>query len=279
MLAPAGGAALQSRRLPPASRRTRLAPAAFCAGALLLAPAHSRAQAQDHQYGAAEIQAGARLYFAQCQLCHGENGERVAGVDLRRGQFRRVSSDEEIRRVIANGTAQGSGMPPSALQPAELDALVAYIRAGFDTGGTAVKVGDARRGRELFAGKGQCGSCHRVDGLGPRVAPDLSDIGAQRPPAAIQRSLLEPSRAMWPINRPVRAVTRDGRTVRGRRLNEDTFTVQLIDDQERLVSLEKSELREFEAARDSEMPSFAGKLSAEELAALLAYLLSLKGKP
>jgi mono/diheme cytochrome c family protein len=62
-------------------------------------------------------------------------------------------------------------------------------------------------------------------------------------------------------------------------LNEDTFTVQLIDDQERLVSLEKSELREFEAARDSEMPSFAGKLSAEELADLLAYLLSLKGKP
>ena len=35
---------------------------------------------------------------------------------------------------------------------------------------------------------------------------------------------------MMPINRPVRIVTKDGRTITGRRLNEDTYTVQLIDD-------------------------------------------------
>jgi hypothetical protein len=82
---------------------------------------------------------------------------------------------------------------------------------------------------------------------------------------------------MLPINRPVRIVTRDGRTIRGRRLNEDTFTVQLIDENERLLSLAKSEIREFEAGTASPMPSFAGKLTGEEIADLLAYLVSLRG--
>jgi putative heme-binding domain-containing protein len=168
-------------------------------------------------------------------------------------------------------------MPPFKLQPAELDALVAFIRAGFDVSGTAVKVGHAGRGQALFEGKGGCTACHRVNGKGPRVAPDLSDVGAVRTPAALQTAILDPTKAMWPINRPVRAVTRDGRTIRGRRLNEDTLTVQLIDEQERLVSLVKTDLREYEVSRTSSMPSMAGKLTSDEVADLVAYLLSLKG--
>jgi putative heme-binding domain-containing protein len=119
--------------------------------------------------------------------------------------------------------------------------------------------------------------CHRVKGAGVRTAPDLTDIGAIRQPSAIQRSLLTPTAAMLPINRPVRIVMRDGRAIRGRRLNEDTFTVQLIDENERLLSLAKSEIREFEAGTASPMPSFAGKLTGEEIADLLAYLVSLRG--
>ena len=83
---------------------------------------------------------------------------------------------------------------------------------------------------------------------------------------------------MLPINRPVRAVTRDGRTIRGRRLNEDTYTVQLIDEQERLVSLVKADLREFEVSTTSSMPSYETTLTADELADVIAYLLSLKGR-
>jgi putative heme-binding domain-containing protein len=168
-------------------------------------------------------------------------------------------------------------MPAFKLQPSEVDGLIAFIRAGLDVSGTAVKVGHAKRGQALFEGKGACVTCHRVDGKGPRLAPDLSDIGAIRTPAALQRSLLEPTKAMLPINRPVRAVTRDGRTIRGRRLNEDTFTIQLIDEQERLVSLVKADLREYELATSSPMPAMAGKLTDEELADLVGYLLSLKG--
>ena len=111
-------------------------------------------------------------------------------------------------------------------------------------------------------GKGGCGACHRIGAVGPRFAPDLSDIGAVRPAAALLRSVRDPSSQMMPINRPVRAVTRDGRTINGRRLNEDTYTVQLIDDHEHLVSLVKSELREYTILTSSPMPSFGARLTA-----------------
>jgi len=248
--------------------------------ALAVPPGRLLAQrpAQDHpgQYGAQDIEAGSRLYAGQCTLCHGPNGDLVAGADLRRGLFRRSVSDEDLARVITNGIP-AAGMPGFKLQPAEVDGLIAFIRAGFDLSGTAVKVGHAGRGQTIFEGKGGCTSCHRVNGKGPRVAPDLSDIGALRSPAALQRSLVDPTTAMLPINRPVRAVTRDGKTIRGRRLNEDTFTVQLIDEQERLVSLVKAELREYELATSSPMPSFARTLTPDEQSDLVAYLLSLKG--
>src|SRR5947199_342345 len=85
----------------------------------------------------------------------------------------------------------------------------------------------------------QCTRCHRVDAQGSRVAPNLSDIGATRSAGMLLRSLTEPNSQMMPINRPVRAVTRDGKVINGRRLNEDTYTVQLLDDQEKLLSLTK----------------------------------------
>ena len=238
----------------------------------------AQSSTQDHpgQYSAQDIEAGSRLYASQCALCHGQNGDGVAGVDLRRGQFRRATSDEDIRNVITNGIP-GAGMPAFRFQNSELDGLIAFIRAGFDVSGTAVRVGNAERGRAIFEGKGECATCHRVHGKGPRVAPDLSDIGAIRTPAALQRSLVDPTRAMLPINRPVRIVTKDGRTIRGRRLSEDTHTVQVIDDQERLVSLEKANLREYELATVSPMPSYATRLTSDELADVVAYLLSLKG--
>ena len=237
-----------------------------------------QASSQDHpgQYSAIDIETGSRLYAGQCALCHGPNGELVAGVDLRRGRFRRALSDEELGRVIRTGIPD-AGMPGFTLQPSEVDGLIAFIRAGFDLRATAVKVGHAQRGQALFEGKGGCAACHRVNGKGPRVAPDLSDIGAVRSPAALQRSVLDPTSAMLPINRPVRAVTRDGRTFRGRRLNEDTYSVQLIDEQERLVSLDKADLREYEVGTSSPMPSFAKMFNGDEIADLVAYLLSLKG--
>ena len=110
------------------------------------------------------------------------------------------------------------------------------------------------------------------------MAPDLSEIGALRQAGQLYRSLTDPVSQMMPINRPVRIVTRDGKTINGRRLNEDTYTVQILDDQERLVSFDKTDLREFTILTTSLMPSYKDQLSADDLADLVAYLLSLKGR-
>jgi putative heme-binding domain-containing protein len=258
-------------------RQFGLASALICAG-LAFAGAQDRAlaQTQGQQYSAAQIQAGYRLYASQCALCHGQNGNTVQGVDLPRQQFKRVTTDQDIRNTVTNGNAT-AGMPPFKLEPNELDGIVAYIRSGFDLSATPFKVGDAGRGKAVFDGKGGCAACHRVNGKGALTAPDLSDIGSLRQPAAIQRSLLEPTKGMVPMNRPLRVVTNDGRTIRGRRLNEDTYTVQLIDQNEHLLSLMKADIREYELGTASDMPSFSGKLSEDELADLLAYLVSLRG--
>ena len=238
-----------------------------------LEPASAQASG-DHQYTSADIEVGSRVYAADCRLCHGANGGRVDGVDLQLGQFRRPLSDDDLRQVITTGVSNAR-MPAFDLRQDELDGIVAYIRAGFDPSGVAVKVGDAARGQALFEGTGDCASCHRVNGHGPRTAPDLSDIGAVRTPAALQRALLDPASALLPINRPVRAVTRDGRTIRGRRLNEDTYTVQLIDSEDRLVSLIKSDLVEYEVSRTPIMNPTT--LSSDEVADVIGYLLSLRG--
>ena len=169
-------------------------------------------------------------------------------------------------------------MPPFKLQPAELDGLVAFIRAGFDVSGMVVKIGDAGRGKALFDGKGACGTCHRVNGKGPRVAPDLSDIGGARSPAQLYRSLTDPVTQMMPINRPVRILTRDGRTIRGRRINEDTFTVQLIDEQERLLSLDKADIRELSSRKPHRCLRLRRSRKTNWRMSSL-YLLSLKGQP
>lgn len=234
------------------------------------------AQAANQEYDKASIQTGYKLYAAQCALCHANNGDGVQGVNLQRQQFRRASSDSDIKATVTTGVPS-AGMPPFQFQPAELDAVVAYIRSGFDLSGAPFTVGDAQRGKAVYDGKGGCAACHRVRGNGPRSAPDLTDIGVMRRPATIQRTILEPTAVMQPIHRPVRIVMRDGRTILGRRLNEDSQSVQLIDKQERLVSLLKADIREFEVSMTSEMPSYAGRLSDEEVADLLAYLLSLRG--
>lgn len=228
----------------------------------------------DHQYTSEAIQAGSRVYAQQCALCHGPTGETVDGVNLRLGQFRSARSDDDLRQVITAGAAEGR-MPAFDLRTEELDGVIAYIRAGFDPDGVAVRIGDPIRGKAIYEGKGGCVFCHRINGRGPRVAPDLSDIGALRTPAVLQRNLIAPDEALLPINRPVRIVTRNEETIVGRRLNEDTYTVQLIDSEERLRSLLKTDIVSFEISdTPTKVPT---TLTSEEVADVVGYLLTLRG--
>ncbi|MYA66501.1 MAG: c-type cytochrome [Gammaproteobacteria bacterium] len=243
--------------------------------AMLALPPLARPQAVgDHQYTSEAIELGSRIYTSQCALCHGPQGALVDGIDLRLGIFRGVASDEDLRRVIAEGSGEGQ-MPATALGENEMEGIIAYIRAGFDPEGVAVRIGDAARGEELFYGRGGCADCHRVNGEGPRTAPDLSDIGAIRTPAVLQLNLLDPAAALMPINRAVRLVTFDEEVVSGRRLNEDTHTVQVLDSAERLRSFAKAELGSFEISREPSKPPI--DMNEEEVADLVAFLLTLRG--
>ncbi len=228
-------------------------------------------------YAPADIAYGAQLYDAQCTTCHGANGDGVGGVNLRSGKFRNAVTDQDLTRVITNGIPD-TGMLGFKFDAAEIAGIIAYLRNMNNVERASVKLGDADRGRGVFEGRGNCTRCHRVGAHGPRAAPDLSDIGALRSAGSLQRSLLDPNSQMMPINRPVRVVTRDGTVINGRRLNEDTYTVQLIDDRERLLSLTKADLREYTILTTSPMPSYKDSLSADEVAHLVAYLLSLKGR-
>ncbi len=80
-----------------------------------------------------------------------------------------------------------------------------------------------------------------------------------------------------PSNRFVRLVTRDGATITGRMLNQDAFTVQLLDSKEQLRTMQRSDLKEFAFIDKSPMPSYRGKLTPQEMMDLVSYLVSLQG--
>lgn len=255
--------------------RSRFAVQVLASLSLFAASQFSLAQEiGDHQYTTEAIEAGSRVYTQQCALCHGPQGGLVDGVDLRRGQFRTAQSDSDLVAIITGGAAEGA-MPAFDLRSEELNGVIAFIRAGFDPEGVAIKIGDPIRGKALFEGEGECADCHRVNGVGPRTAPDLSFIGAIRTPASLQRNLLDPATALLPINRPVRIVTVNEETIVGRRLNEDTYTVQVVDSNERLRSLRKTDIVTYEISdAPSKQPT---TLSSDEVADVIGYLLTLRG--
>jgi putative heme-binding domain-containing protein len=158
--------------------------------------------------------------------------------------------------------------------------------------------GDPAAGKAIFEGKGNCLSCHRVDGVGSRMGPDLSEIGIARggrgpsPPiesmvagnaAAMTRKILDPEAEVAPANRFVRVVTKDGKTLTGRLLNRDNFSVQFLESapgaaEGKLRAFEVSDLREVTVITKSQMPSYKDKLGSQEVADVVGYLLTLKGR-
>jgi putative heme-binding domain-containing protein len=227
-------------------------------------------------YAPADIRYGAQIYAAQCTPCHGVSGNQINGVDFGSGQLRRAPTDFDLRSIVTTGIAS-TAMPPFKFDASELAGIIAYIRNFRDYDASGETIGDRDRGKAWFEGAGGCANCHRVYGKGPRFAPDLSDIGSIRSADYLQRTLLDPASSMLPVNRSVRIVTRDSKLINGRRLNEDTYSVQIIDDQEHLLSLYKADLREFTVLTTTTMPSYKDKASAQEQADVIAYLLSLKG--
>jgi putative heme-binding domain-containing protein len=235
--------------------------------------------AAQHSYSQADIDDGGRLYQSNCARCHGPDGDVIAGVNLGRGQFKRVTTDDEIVLTIIKGVP-GTGMPPGTYSEVEAGTIVAYLRslasAAAQSPQGAGAAGDPGRGQALFDGRGQCLTCHSVGGRGSRMGPALDDVGLLRRTVEIERSILDPNADVLMDYRFARVVTRNGATIRGRLLNQDLFTIQLLDSNEKLVSFDKSSLRSSEILKESAMPSYKTRLSPAEIADLVSYLRTLR---
>jgi putative heme-binding domain-containing protein len=225
---------------------------------------------------AADLLDGERAFRQNCANCHGPDGDQIAGIDLGRGRFRRQMSDDDLTRTILQGIPN-TPMPATPMTREQAQKIVAYLRSRAATAGSSTIAGDAARGQALFTGKGNCSSCHRVGGTGSRVGPDLTAIGSARGAMELQRALVDPGADVAPNNRFYRVVLKDGTTVEGRLLSHDTFTVQLLDTREQLRSFIKSDLRQSGFIK-SPMPSYTGTLSPQELADVVSYLASLRGR-
>ena len=235
---------------------------------------------------------GESQFRANCAFCHGlgaRGGGR--GPDLTRARKRHGDSDAELFRTINEGVP-GTAMPPNGatqqgvgMTEEEIWQVISYIRS-VEKKADAGFVGNAAHGKELFYGTAACSTCHMIHGKGGRLGPDLSTTGSARSTEYIVESVRNPSRrlaqgiseAMKEFSQEyetVRVETADGTKYVGVVLNEDHFTLQMMDTRENLHLFEKDKLRAFEKTRESLMPAYDQKtLSEKDLQDIVAYLLA-----
>ena len=159
----------------------------------------------------------------------------------------------------------------------EVIQLAGYVRSLGQIAPVSLP-GDAARGRALFENKGACLGCHIVHGTGSSLGPELTGVGARRSGTYLHDVLTKPAAALPEGFLMVRVTPKDGKSVRGMRVNEDTFTIQLRDAANHFHSFRKSDLTSLEReSSQTFMPDYQSKLTAAELDDLVAYLASLRG--
>lgn len=245
---------------------------------LVLLAAALLVSAQTHSFTKSDVDAGRRIYQASCIGCHGSDGSSVSGIDLGHGKFKRAVSDEDLAKIIVNGVP-GTGMPPTSLFPSRVYMLISFLRNMSDLSGQksiAAATGDVVRGKMLFETKAGCNGCHRIWGQGGRSGPDLSEAGIQFRPIEVEIALLEPDATYPAGSPPFRIVRKSGEAVLGFLLNQDSYSVQFQDDKGNLHSYLRGDLLEAGPVK-SWMPSYRGKLDAQELADIIAYVGSQRG--
>jgi putative heme-binding domain-containing protein len=252
-----------------------------------------RAQEKNPFAGDAKVaKLGEYQFRSNCAFCHGlgaRGGGR--GPDLTRAQKHHGNTDAEVFHNIHDGIT-GTAMPAATnggigvgMSDEEIWQVVTYLRS-VEKKATAAETGNAAHGKELFHGTAGCGTCHMVNGKGGRLGPDLSSTGASRSVEYLEESVRRPSKRLATgLSEPMKdfsqeyetatVVTSDGTKLQGVVLNEDSFTVQMLDTREQLHAFEKAKLRSYEKTRESLMPAYDAKaLPEKDLKDLIAYLLA-----
>jgi len=242
------------------------------------------------------VKAGEYEFRINCALCHGlgaRGGGR--GPDLTRAQKKYAHSDAEMFQVISNGIP-GTAMPANGtngqgvgMTDEEIWQIIAYIRS-VEVKAPATPLGNAAHGKELFHGDANCSLCHMAAGKGGRLGPELTSVGGSRTRESIIDSVRNPSRRLaWGLTEATKefpqeyetitVVTPDGKEIKGVTLNEDSFSVQMMDSSEKIYLLEKDKLRSFQKSRESMMPKYNPDiLSDKDLEDIVAYLVSVGAK-
>ena len=219
------------------------------------------------------IRAGAALFRERCADCHGADAKGVRGPDLTQ-LWTTDGRDERVFHTIRAGVP-GSIMPPSPAPDDELWAIVAYLR-NISTARPEESSGNVANGERIFAAS--CASCHRLDGRGGRLGPDLSRIAASQSNQVLTRAVRDASASFTAGYEPVMLVTRDGQQIRGTRKGEDPFSIQIMDTRERLQGFLKANLNELAVDKQSLMPAYGpDRLNDRDLDDLLRYLGGLRG--
>jgi cytochrome c oxidase cbb3-type subunit 3 len=240
--------------------------------------------------------AGEFEFRINCALCHGlgaRGGGR--GPDLTRAHKRHGDGDGDLFRNISQGIP-GTAMPANGtngqgvgMTDEEIWQIISYLRS-IQAGASATRLGNATHGKQLFYGDANCSTCHMVEGRGGRVGPDLTSVGISRTVESLVESVRNPSRRLaWGLTEPtkefaqryetVTIVTLDGNEVKGVTLNEDSFSLQVMDTAEQIRLFDKDKLRSIKKSRKSLMPAFdPGTLSDQDLNDVIAYLLEVGEK-
>jgi cytochrome c oxidase cbb3-type subunit III len=220
--------------------------------------------------------AGESVFATNCSGCHGLDGqgsERAPGI-AGSAKMQRLS-DEQLGKIVSNGVA-GTGMPAfQALGDDKVRQVVSYLRSLQGKNGPRSLPGDATRGKEIFFGKGECSSCHRIYGAGGFLGPDLSTYGPGVSAQAILDAILTVDRVVPAGYRVAIVTTRDGQRFEGIARNEDNFSLQLQTKDGSFHFFEKSALQSVEHPNRPVMPTnYRQRLSPEELNDLVNYLVN-----
>lgn len=260
-------------------------PGALVAACLLagtiagVSPAPAAAQPIDQpldQASASDREQGNRLFDIHCARCHGLGGVGGEGPNLMRENLRRSTTDEALIEIVDRGIA-GTDMPgASSLNTREVHAVSAYVRS-LGVAPREDLSGDPVSGRDLYDAT-LCSTCHVVNGEGIAFGPDLSDVGLLRGSAHLRESIRAPEAFVSPRYRTVLVEDAGGAEIMGVRMNEDTFTIQILDQAGRLRSFRKTGIRRFELLPEESMMMSYADFSEEELDDLVAYLATLRGE-
>jgi putative membrane-bound dehydrogenase-like protein len=134
--------------------------------------------------------------------------------------------------------------------------------------------GSADKGKAVF--KVHCAGCHRGEGEGHELGPNLA-TAQNRGPEAVLVNVLDPNREVNPQYVNYLVVTNDGRTASGIIAGESATTVTLRRGEGLSETILRGQIDEMTATGLSLMPEgFEKQIDVRAMADLLAYLATLK---